>query len=239
MRAESKRSFHFGVTFVFAPGEPVSPASILRFQQQLAEVEIGILFDVVQRSGDHPTTLLRRSPPLQVAIGSIGPQGAQLTQFAITAPDPQRSSDDFTNEAEDLVRVFRAVFPSAQQVLSRACSIHSLYAVQGTHAFQYLWERRLHQAGAELQLLERPILGGGVRFVLPPPVDGSNSALVELKIESLLSDPSQLYVDTAFTWQVPSGIDIAADPGAMIAEVAAYEDGPVTNFLLSGASDNT
>lgn len=239
MLSDSGQPYHFGVNYIFAPGEAATQMKVLQFQQHLAQVEIGIAFDLIQRLTDQQFTFTRSNPPLQIGLVTPDPRGAPaLSQILITAPNPARDVEDFTHEAEDVIRVYRQVWPSAQQIVSRDCSIRMLYAVHGSHAFQYLWEERFSRSGAELRLLERPILGGGVRFVLPPTPDTPGEALIELKLESLLSDSSQLFVDTHFTWQTPGPVDALVSPRVMLETAKSYIDGPVRRFLTSHPAES-
>ncbi|MFI5073162.1 MAG: hypothetical protein ACHP8A_20005 [Terriglobales bacterium] len=235
----SKQFYHFGLTFLLAPSEPASPSALLRFQQRLSEADRGIIFDVVQRGGEmQAATFVRRSPPLQVGIGSPGPGGPPLMQLAMTAPDPHRRLEDFMLEAEDILAVFREVWPTVQQSVTRSCSIHSLYPVLESHAFRFLWEDRLQQSNDSLRALERPVLGGGLRLVLPPPPDQPAAPAAEVRIESFFRDVSKVFVETTFTWNSPTGIDDSTLPSAMLKEVSEYEDGPVINFLMSSGTDH-
>lgn len=228
MNLDSKRHFHFGINAILAPSPVFTPASVLRFQQRLAEPERGLLFDQTARQDDQ-VTMARVSTPLQVSFGPAG--GPQVAQLLITAPNPKRLPDDFISEAQDVVAAFREEWSNPIQVVRRDCTIRYLYAAPGQHAFQFLWERRLHQAAEELSALERPILGGGIRLILPPIADVS-APVIEVKIESLLRDASQLYVDTQFTWQGPMPAGAELDVAEMINAVEEYTNGPVHRFLL-------
>lgn len=239
MRVDSQQHFHFGLTFLLAPSEPATPSALLRFQQLLSEVDRGIIFDIVQRGGEmQAATFLRRSAPLQVAIGSPGLGGPPIMQLAITAPDPRRRLEDFIDEAEDILAVFRTVWPTVQQAVTRSCSIHSLYAVNELHAFRFLWENRLQQTTDSLRALERPVLGGGLRLVLPPLPDQPTAPAAEVRIESFFRDISKVFVETSFTWNAPTDIGDQNLPSDMLTEASAYENGPVVNFLMADrASD--
>lgn len=228
MRPDTKRHYYFGVGFIVAPAPVFSAAALLKFEARLADPNVGITFDNRQRDESGTSLLVRNSPPLTVHLTTPAPQVGQL---AVMSVEPRGLPEEFISDAEDIVQAFRDVWPGPFQVVHRDCTVRYLYAVGGEHSFQYLWEKRLHQASGELQLLERPILGGGIRFVLPPQ-DAADEAIIEVKIESLLRDPSQLFVESQFAWRQPTSPEIGFDAGAMIEAVEAYTNGPLTRFIL-------
>lgn len=227
MRPDTKRHLHIGVNFLFAPASEVSTVDQLRFQQRLAEPVTGIVFDATVRQ-DQIVTFERRVEPLQVKIGAVGPQVGQLL---IVAPQPNRSLEDFIGEAESVVEAFQEVWPGALQLVRRDCTIRHLYAVQEDHAFRFLWERRLQQQGDSLSAFGRPVIGGGLRFVMPPRPEITHDSLVEVKIESLLADSTQLFVDASFVWEQPLPIT-GFDVRAVVEPVEEYLENEVTQFIL-------
>lgn len=213
MRVDTKRHFHVGVNFILAPAVAASPLQQLHFQQKLADPVKGIVFDVAQKQGD-AVVFGRQAPPLEVRIGPIGPQ---VSQLLITAPNPNRQLIDFVMECEDIVVAYKEIWHEPAQILRRDCTIRHLYAVREAHAFQFLWEKRLHQASNSLGIFGRPIIGGGIRLVLPAASLGE--PLFDVKIESLLSDASQLFVETSAVWeQATSGTDLKPSELLQVAE---------------------
>jgi hypothetical protein len=101
-----------------------------------------------------------------------------------------------------------------------------------THAFQYLWEKRLHQADDAIQIFQRAVLGGGIRLVFPPLPEVEDDALFEVKIESFLQDPSKLFVETTAGWNKPMPPGSMPEPKAVMAAIAAFADGPVEQFIM-------
>jgi hypothetical protein len=229
MRPDTKQGFHFGTNFLFAPAPTYDTATILQFQQQLAETSGALTFDQAQRTptGVH---LVRQALPLQLTIGLVGPGIAQLL---IAAPQPNRPLISFIEEAEMVVQAYRKVWPAPVQVVRRDCTLRFLYAVREGHAMQFLWERRLHQTESGLNALGRPVLGGGLRLVMPPRPDVPNDPGIEVKIESLLADTRQLFLETQFVWEMspPPIPGSEFDPRPLLEAVDAYNDGPVTDFV--------
>lgn len=223
---ENRQPFHFGVSFVFAPVPDLGAATRLRFQSELAAPPHFVEFDSAFAQGEK-RILQRASPPLGVTLGPVAPQVAQLI---ITAPRPTQSLDEFIADAKAVCDVYRTVWPGTLQIVSRDCTIRHLCPVQDGHSFKYLWERRLRQDEDDLGILGRPVLGGGLRLVMPARPDVPDDPIVELKIESLFEDTSQLFIDVAFVWRQPQS-DSAFDPAALLHSVDQFLQDEVTRFI--------
>jgi hypothetical protein len=224
LRTDTKRNFHLGVNYLLTPAVAVSTVQQLKFQQLLADPVKGIVFDTTQKLGD-AVGFLRQAPHLEVKVGPVGPQ---VSQLLITAPDPKRLIEDFEDECDFVVEAYNEVWGAPTQILRRDCTIRHLYAVQEEHAFQFLWEKRLHQASDALGVFGRPIIGGGIRLVLPP--ETPDQPLFEVKIESLLADASQLFVETSAVWNQPvSGEQL--DPRALLEPAEQFMNNEVRSFI--------
>ncbi len=233
MRPETKQPYFFGVSFLFAPPPALTPGLLLSFQQRLAEPEAGIVFDQVQRlpAGSAAVHVFTRAaPPLQVTVGQPGPQ--PLGQLLVVAPQPNRTADDFIDDAESVVEVFRETWPGPIQVIRRDCTVRHLYSVREEHAFRYLWAHRLRQPEDAMREFGRQILGGGLRLVMPARVDVENDPLLEVKIESLLADPRMLFVETQAVWEQPLPPGNEPNPRELVEAVEQYADGPVVQFIM-------
>lgn len=225
MRPDTKQGFHFGTNFLLAPAVGYEPGALLQFQQTLAQTS-AVVFDQTQRT---PTGMafVRQGPPLQVTVGLVGPG---LGQLLIAAPQPSRPLISFIEDAEMIVQAYRRVWPGPIQIVRRDCTLRYLYAVREGHAMQYLWERRLHQTEDALSSLGRPVLGGGLRLVMPPRPHVPDDAGVEVKIESFLSDSRQLFLEGQFVWETPPTPGTEPDPRPLIEAVDNFIDGPLTQF---------
>lgn len=82
-----------------------------------------------------------------------------------------------------------------------------------------------------MRAFDRPVLGGGLRFVFPPRPNVENDPLFEVKIESLLRDPRQMYVETQAVWEQPQPPNSEPDPRAALEAVLGYAGGPVLDFI--------
>jgi len=231
MRADSRRTIHMGVNFVFSPLPVLSKETTIRFQQALGDQ--GIDFETVS-SREGKLTVGRRSPtPLEIQVAAIGPSAGQLL---ILAPQPQRALSLFAQEAEAIVAAFDSTWqPQRRQVLSCDCALRDLYQASGQHAFQELWEMRLGQSAESLASFGRHVLGGGLRFVMPPRPDDPQQLTIEVKVESFLSDTSNFFVETQFTWSMPLPPGEPLDPENRLQLVDAYARKEVVSFIVGGA----
>ena len=212
---------------MFAPAPAYDPVTLLQFQQALAETSAALAFDQTQRTPSG-VMLVRQAPPLHITVGLVGPG---IGQLLIAAPQPNRPLVSFIEDAEMVVHAYRRVWSGPIQVVRRDCTLRYLYAVREGHAMQFLWERRLHQAEDALSALGRPVLGGGLRLVMPPRPGVSDDAGVEVKVESFLSDSRQLFLETQFIWEFLAPPGAEPDPRPLIDAVDAFIDGPLTQFV--------
>lgn len=190
------------------------------------------MFDQTQRT---PTgiALIRQGPPLHVTVGLVGPG---IGQLLIAAPQPNRALVSFIEDAEMVVQAYRRVWPGPIQLVRRDCTLRYLYAVREGHAMQFLWERRLHQTESALSALGRPVLGGGLRLVMPARPNVADDASVEVKIESFLPDSRQLFLETQFVWESLAPPGTEPDPRPLIEAVDAFNDGALTAFVSGDGS---
>ncbi len=232
LRPDTKQGFHFGANFLFAPAPTYEPAGLLQLQQALAETSGALVFDQTQRT---PTgiALIRQGPPLHVTVGLVGPG---IGQLLIAAPQPNRALVSFIEDAEMVVQAYRRVWPGPIQLVRRDCTLRYLYAVREGHAMQFLWERRLHQTESALSALGRPVLGGGLRLVMPARPNVADDASVEVKIESFLPDSRQLFLETQFVWESLAPPGTEPDPRPLIEAVDSFNDGALTAFVAGDGS---
>ena len=234
MNSESKLPLHYGVGFVFAPSPELSSANVLQFLQRLVIPERGIQFSQTQHQGAS-LSLNRESPPLMVMMSALA-QGAPgssgvpgVSQLSVISAHPRGLASEFADEAAEVLEAYREVWPAPSQIIARECVVRYLFDVGDVHAFQYLWERRLHQDAASMHAFQRPILGGGLRFVIPAR-EGVEEPLFDVKIESFLANPKQLFVEAQAKWGT-APVPESLDPSAIIDTTTNYVDGPILEFL--------
>ena len=227
MKLENRLTIHAGINFVLSSLPGLDRNRCRKFEEELEGVSINISSAAYS---EREFVVARQTPtPLEIKIIVIGPQ---IGQLLIIAPQPGRSLEVLQAEADDIAKAFSNVWPApSRQILACDATIRDLYETNSQHAFKELWENRLRQTSDELKSLGRPVLGGGLRFVMPPQPDLSQPA-IEIKIESFLSDVTKLFLETQFAWQQPSLPGIALDPTDRLTTVDNYIQKEVVNFVL-------
>jgi len=208
------------------PAPVVTKLQSLAFQQ--AVITNGLDFTKVDNP-QHRITLTREQPsPLQISV--VGDN--QVGQLLVVAPNPQGSHELFIQEAEAALTAFQSVWSDpGRQVIKSDATIRCLYETTSQHAFQELWETRLGQEGQSLKAFERPIRGGGLRFVMDALPGDTQPAQVEVKIESFLRDTSKIFVETQFTWPKPTEPGEHFDVRGRLQQMTEYINNQVAAFL--------
>jgi hypothetical protein len=233
---DSRQTIHMGINYLFNPVPVINRQSHLRFQQGLFDEGI----DFKTTSLKEPViTVIREEPSrLEVKIAALGqPTG----QFLVVAPQSGCDVEVFVREVEAILRAFESTWPSRRrQVVTTDATFRDLYETTAEHAFQEIWEMRLGQSAQELERLGQPVLGGGLRFVMPAQSEDSEGSQgqvkqVEVKIESFLRDTKKIFVETQFTWPQPSTPGAPFDPSGRLRQVDSYVENEVVSFLLGGS----
>jgi len=232
---ESRQSIHFGINFVAVPAPDLSMDKVLDFQRALSKA--GVDLPSCERS-DSKLELKRSAPPLRITVAII--PAPKLGQLRVIAEHPERPLDLFTKEVTAICDVFRATWGIPTQFLGRDVTIRCLYSGPHIeHAFPYLWETLLHQTPADAGMLGRPILGGGLRFVMPPlKEEQPEPTAIEVKIESFLKDAAKLYVETQFSWPKPTSEDQLGKGPQLLKRVEDYIATTLIPFITHGERAN-
>ena len=174
-------------------------------------------------------SLLRDIPyPLQITVST---NESQVGQLLILTPQPKGSLDLFIKEAEAAVQAYESVWTvQNRQIVHVDATIRQLYETTSQHAFQELWESRLGQTSQALSVFGRPVRGGGLRFVMDP-VAEDLPAQIEVKIESFLLDTTKIFVETQFTWPVPSTPQSPFNVRERIEKMNSYIEANVQPFI--------
>ncbi len=227
MRVDTCQSLHFGVNYFVAPVPNVDGTQMRKFLQEIAEE--GIEFDRTSKGAAQLQFARGTDAPLEVKVAQAGPQVGQLV---IIAPHPRRLLSLFIEEAQAICEAFRHVWPGKFQIVSRDCTIRRLYESEGDHAFEFLWERRLRQPAEQLKVFGRLVLGGGLRFVMPPEGTEDDPVQTEVKVESYLRDSKKIFVEVQFAWPQPGDPSNLMEPGTMLTAVESFADEQVVAFIL-------
>lgn len=217
MLPETQRSLHLGVNFLIAPIVlTIDTPHDLDLRRFLSDNQIE--FARTERVNQGLRLFNQRPEPLEVLVKQAGPQVGQLL---ILAPQPTQPVESFIQQSEAVCRGFQNVWQHPQaQIINRDACIRYLYQSRGEHAFRFLWEERLRQNPNDIRLLGRPVLGGGLRFVMPP--DPNNRTQVEIKIESFLQNSQMLFVELQFAWPGSVTLEEGFQPRDMLTAVQNY-----------------
>jgi len=230
MLKDSRVAIHFGVNFVLAPAPVIDGAHLRKFADALAEE--GLEFEAT--SMPPGVGAFQRTSNRRLEVRVLHQQNAPIGQLLALAPNPGRTLGEFVEEAEGMCAAFNKVWPEPRNIVARDVAIRHLYDVKAEHAFQFLWEQRLKEEESQLQAFGRSVLGGGLRFVMPPIPNEPEPKQIEVKIESFLQDSRKLYVDVSCAWPGPARSP-QLDPKSILEEVFQYATTEVVAFIEGDA----
>jgi len=227
---QSKTSIHFSISYVFAMQWTPEKNKTLEFQKAL--LDNGLEFSQINMTAKHFTLYRSEQSPLRVVVESNGPQASSLH---VISQNPNYDLTMFLQDASATCSAFMQAWPAEQyQVIRHAAKIHHLYSCN-THAFGYLWEKRLGQSRDDFMALGgRPVAGGGLRLVMPPAnIEGQEPKSIEVRIESFMRETTKLFIETAIVWPKPAVIqkDQNLNPESLMEETENYATNEVWNFL--------
>jgi hypothetical protein len=227
MLPDTERVLHIGINFLLAPTAlSIDTQHELEFRRLLADDQLE--FERTERVDQSVKLSASRAEPLEIRVGQAGPQVGQLL---IVTPQPTQPFETFYQQTETVCHAFQNVWRvSEQQIINRDACIRYLYQSAAHHAFRFLWEKRLRQNANDMRILDRPVLGGGLRLVMPPS-DGHRTQ-VEVKIESFLRDSRMLFVELQFAWPFPVTPKEGFRPRELLMEIREYCQRNVVPFIL-------
>jgi hypothetical protein len=200
MNFASGKLLHIGINYTVAPVSEINEQKEHEFQGHLMQAGLGIRD---KRFESNRILASRKEPtPLQIQVETVGPQVAQVL---VIAPNPNRAFEVFVEEANAAIGAFKNTWiRQSIQIISSDATIRYLYDSDRDHAFAELWEDKLGMPRDALAVFGRPVSGGGLRFVMPQRENEEDPKRVEVKIESFLRDPKQIFVEVQFVWENPS-----------------------------------
>ena len=227
---QTKTSVHFSVSYVFAMPWTGEKGRTLDFQKSL--LDNGLEFSQTNMTANKYSLFRAEQSPLRVVIESNGPQ---VSSLHIIAQNPTCDLDMFILDADAVCSAYQQTWPADQyQLVRQASKIHHLYSCN-THAFSYLWEKRLGQSPDDFKSLGGvPVAGGGLRLVMPPfSKEGEEPKSIELKIESCMRETTKLFIETVIVWPKPTFIkkDEKLNPQSLMQQTEDYAANEVWNFL--------
>jgi hypothetical protein len=219
---------HIGINYVVSPPPEINKEKHLAFLKTLTDA--GIDFGNANIT-DQEIFIGKKTPPLQIrVITTDRPVG----QLLVVAPHPNRPFALFCKEVESVVRAFGETWKSRRQILTCDSTIRYLYESSSEHGFKELWETRLRQPENALSTFGRPVLGGGLRFVMPPTQSEDDPAQIEVKIESYLQDSKKIFVEVEFKWLQPKPPGASFEPIRRLKTINEYITNQVVAFVNEG-----
>ncbi|WP_061248251.1 hypothetical protein [Leptospira alstonii] len=225
----NRNLIHVGLSDLFLPVVVRSKSEILQFQSNLEELGIEITGTNYAPNQNVFTRQLSQSI-LTVQIVNAGPN---ITQLLVISENPEGSLESIEEDFERVIEAFDKVWQiQGKNVVKSDLTVRLLTDSSTEHAFGEIWEKRLRQSKDNLQQLGRPILGGGLRFVLPPlnPQDSEDHG-IEIKIESFFPDPRKVFIEAIFLWGAPRMISEKWNASDRIQKVIQYAEQHLISFL--------
>ena len=230
LNRESRQSIFFNVHYIIAGAWIPDKRKFLDFQSALLERQLEFS---ESRLGSRNFVLVRKEQsPLQVKVASLGPQ---VSNISVQSERPAHTLDLFCMEADAVCYAYRQTWLNEPcQILRCDANIRHLYSCTN-HAFKYLWEERLGQKPQDFHYLgKRPVLGGGLRLVMPPTPEDTEPVQIEIKIESFFQESKKMFIETLFVWPQPRLLpsDKKFDPRFRLKRVEKYAISEICDFLL-------
>jgi len=227
---DSRRSHHFGINYVVTKAWTPDSKKILDFEKALLENKIENLTRNINKTF---LELARKEEShLRIRIASVGPD---VSNVLVNSVRPVYNLDLFIEEADAIYDAYHQTWVKNMpcQIVRCDATIRHLYSCT-EHAFKYLWETRLGQKEEDFKYLGgRPILGGGLRLVIPATKE-PDPVHIEIKIESFFEAIQEMFIETQFVWPQPRLLQATEkfDPGPRLTSVEGYAIKEVCDFLL-------
>lgn len=251
----SARSYRFA--FVFAGQPQMKREDNLKFYDSLTAQ--GIDFPTFEQKKEE--IILQNvgvSGPRNVMRVSVGHFGDKF-RLLVLEDFPSRSMEIFLQIADASWKVFREVWkPPEQGLVLAEVTLHYTAAAKGGNATEYLLRSCLRLPKEALTSLERRLSGVGIRLVGPVEVVPDNvkiplsNADFNMHIETLLEDPSRLYLQVTTKWPslplpaarrpadakgMPSFLNPECrEPSWYLKEVNSFVTNQITKFLCSAGT---
>ncbi len=229
MLKESRRVIHIGLNYVIAPKKPLTVDEKLQFQKELSLIGLEAE-NTAKKEGGIGIKASYEGAAVIVETFMNSPNAGQLLILMPENPN----SVLFPQIADAVGDIYLKVFtdPKPQAFPARDGCIRKLFecSAEYPHAFKYIWENMLGRAQSDLSSLGGPIAGGGLRFVIPPV--GDDPVEKEIRIESLLKDARQLWVEVKMKWLQPERAEAGFQASELFGRINDFIDENVVNFMM-------
>jgi hypothetical protein len=204
---------------------------MLAFQNALLNNKIE--FSQINTNKSYLELAKKEESHLRVRIASVGPG---VSNVLVTSGRPAYHFELFIQEADAIYDAYYKTWIENKpcQIVRCDATIRHLYSCT-EHAFKYLWETRLGQNPEDFKYLGgKPVLGGGLRLVIPATTNEIDPVHVEIKIESFFEEIDKMFIETQCIWPQPRLLqpDEKFDPGPRLTSVERYATKEVCDFLL-------
>ncbi|MBI5119232.1 hypothetical protein HZA56_22420 [Candidatus Poribacteria bacterium] len=228
MLVNTARVIHIGLNYVIAPKRPLTVDEKLAFQKELSMIGLEAEKTAKKEGG----VGIKASYEGTTVIVETFMNSPNTGQLLILMPE-NPNSVLFSKIAEAVGEIYIRIFtdPKPQVFAQKDGSIRKLYSCspEYPHAFQYIWEKMLGKSPEELSVLGKPILGGGLRFVMPP--TPNEPIETQVKIESFIQDPKLLWVEATMKWLQPEEVGTNFPAGELYARLNDFIDKNVAKLM--------
>lgn len=233
MLFEDKTLLYMGFNYTFSPPPHISKQTLWALRSALTEGNV----DYGQAHyRPHQLIFVRQKYPLEIKIiTSNHPEG----QLLIVYPAPKMALSLLGAEAEAICDSFQQTWPHLKKINACRCKVHYLLKSDQSEAFAELWEGHLNQSPDKLAPLGLLVKGGGLRFMLETPPKALVQKQVELKIESYLHDPSQIFLALEFKWAQADELAPVFSPADRLQEIDTFVNQNIKQFFKMTLPENS
>lgn len=221
------------IAYLYSETPPLGREENLKFYDRVTTSGVEVTQFLIQG----PELVLLRPPApgsgaLEIRVGTFATPVPQLRLLVSELP-VDRPADLVWETADIVWEAFRTIWGSrlGEPNLTEVTQEFSVPAPSGSRDF--LLGNVVHVDPASLHHLGRDFEGFGLRFMSGPSIAFSgpkpllNGAAVEMRIETLMKDPSQLFVQATVKWP-PLNVPVQQLPAAIQSQV----QGPVIQANL-------
>jgi hypothetical protein len=223
-----RKLIHVGIDYIVSPCPALNPQTRLSFQQSI--LDSGLEYTNTTEDGNK--FIVFRQPPSHLEITVIALNPPHIGQLLVVSEDQNRPLNVFCDDAEAAVQAFHNNWPlSPYQIMGCDICIRELHETTSDHAFKELWEDHLHQPSESLSTFNRPILGGGLRFIANSPPGEHPTTRYDIKIESFIDDSKKVFIEVQLFYIEPLPLGEPFSPSQRLLQVNQFIENQVYSFM--------